>query len=213
MSAVTAVPLRPLARGSVLKLWLGLGLLVLVAAALGWWGTRGQQRTLMPSGVQYQVIREGSGNLITAEDVAAVQFIGRREDGSLFADTRRDRPLEATPANFLPGLGEGLKLMRKGAVYRFWVPPSVWRGQVGPNAPFGPDETLTFEVNVLEVAAGMAQVQRMQELQRQLQGAGGAPGGPGMPGAGPMPEGPPGAMPGGPGGPPPVVAPPPAGGR
>ena len=40
MSAVTAVPLRPLARGSVLKLWLGLGLLVLVAAALAWWGTR-----------------------------------------------------------------------------------------------------------------------------------------------------------------------------
>jgi FKBP-type peptidyl-prolyl cis-trans isomerase len=56
----------------------------------------------MPSGVQYQVIREGSGNLIAAEDVAAVQFIGRREDGSLFADTRRDRPLEATPTISCP---------------------------------------------------------------------------------------------------------------
>ena len=176
MSAVTAVPLRPLAKGSVPKLWLALGLLVLVAAGLGWWGTRGLQRNAMPSGVQYQVIREGSGELISSADVVLVHFVGRHQNGEVFADTRREQqPLQATTENFLPGVGEGLKLMRKGAVYRFWVPPNVWRTQAGANAPFDPSETLTFDVQVTDVqigAAALRQQQQMQEMQRQLQSGG-----------------------------------------
>lgn len=190
MSAVTAVPLRPLAKGSVPKLWIGLLVLTLAAIGLGWWGTRGLQRTAMPSGVVYQVIREGDGDVVTDADVVAVHFVGRRENGEVFADTRRDRPLEASTDNFLPGLGEGLKLMRKGSVYRFWVPPGVWRGQVGERAPFGPEETLTFDVQAIEIQRGGVQMRRMQALQQQLQGGG--PGG-AVPGAG------------APGAPPPVV--------
>lgn len=182
MSAVTAVPLRPLARGSVPRLWIALALLVAAAAALGWWGTRGAQRMLMPSGVQYQVVREGSGDLISSADIVAVHFVGRHENGEPFADTRRDRPAEVTPDNFLPGLGDGLKLMRKGSVYRFWVPPRLYQGQFPPGMRFAPNEVLTFDLQVIDVAPGMAQVQRMQELQRQLQGdtpppGAGAPGG------------------------------------
>ena len=144
MSAVTAVPLRPLARGSVPRLWLAVGLLVLVAAGLGWWGTRGLQRNAMPSGVQYQVIREGSGDLISSADIVLVHFVGRHQNGEVFADTRREQqPLQATTDNFLPGVGEGLKLMRKGSVYRFWVPPNVWRPQANSDARFDPNETLT----------------------------------------------------------------------
>jgi hypothetical protein len=172
MSAVTAVPLRPLAKGSVLKLWIMLALMVLAAAGLAWWSTRGVQRTAMPSGVTYQIIRAGDGDLISSADVVTVNFVGRRQNGELFADTRRERPLQATTDNFLPGLGDGLKLMRKGSVYRFWVPPSVWRAQAGPRAPFDADETLTFDVQVVEVQQGAAALQRMQqmqELQRQLQ--------------------------------------------
>lgn len=177
MSAVTAVPLRPLARGSVLKLWIAVGLLALVAAGLGWWGTRGLQRSAMPSGVQYQVIREGSGDLISASDIVLVHFVGRKENGEVFADTRRDRqPMQATTDNFLPGIGEGLKLMRKGSVYRFWVPPRVWRGQLATQqAPFGPDETLTFDVQIVDVqqnGVAMLRAQQMQALQQQMQSGG-----------------------------------------
>jgi hypothetical protein len=195
MSAVTAVPLRPIARGSVLKLWIGLALLSLFALGVAWWGTRELQRTATPSGLQYQVIREGEGNLITGADVAAVNLVGRRENGEVFADTRRDRPLEVNPDNFIPGLGEGLKLMRKGAAYRFWLPPSLYRGQIPPGLTTGPDERLVFELQVLDVAPGMAQVQRMQELQRQMQGANPHEGtGMPTPGAG-APAGPQGAPP------------------
>lgn len=176
MSAVTAVPLRPLAKGSVLKLWIAVGLLVLVAAGLGWWGTRGMQRTSMPNGMAYQVIREGDGELISSADVVALNFVARRETGEVIADTRRDRPVETTTDTIqVPGVGEGLKLMRKGSVYRFWVPPGVWRGRVPPGAALDPTETLTFDVQVLAVAPGAAQQQRlqqMQELQRQMQGGG-----------------------------------------
>jgi hypothetical protein len=176
MSAITAVPLRPLAKGSVLKLWIAVGLLVLVAAGLGWWGTRGLQRSAMPSGVQYQVIREGSGELISSADIVLVHFVGRRQNGEVFADTRREQqPLQATTDNFLPGVGEGLKLMRKGSVYRFWVPPNVWRAQAGANMPFDPNETLTFDVQVADVqfgAVALRRQQQMQELQRQLQSGG-----------------------------------------
>ncbi len=182
MSAVTAVPLRPLARGSVPRLWIGLALLVIVAAGLGWWGTRGVQRTIMPSGVQYQVIREGNGELISNADIVAVHFVGRHANGEPFADTRRDRPVEVTTDNFLPGLGDGLKLMRKGSVYRFWVSSRLYQGQLPPGIRFEPNEVLSFDLQVVDVAPGMAQVRRMQELQRQLQG-GGQPPEAGAPGA------------------------------
>src|SRR3954471_14373174 len=177
MSAVTAVPLRPLAKGSVPRLWFAVGLLVLVAAGLGWWGTRGLQRNAMPSGVQYQVIREGSGELISSADIVLVHFVGRHQNGEVFADTRREQqPLQATTDNFLPGVGEGLKLMRKGSVYRFWVPPRIWRGPLATQqAPFGPDETLTFDVQVVDVQQNGLAIQRaqqMQALQRQMQSGG-----------------------------------------
>lgn len=185
MSAVTAVPLRPLAKGSVLKLWIAVGLLVLIAAGLAWWSTRGLQRTLLPNGVSYQVVREGSGDLISSADIAAINFVARRQNGEVLADTRRDRPVEVTTDTVqIPGLGEGLKQMRKGSVYRFWMPPSVWRGQVPPSAGIDPNEVLTFDVQVVEVAQGAAAIQRqqqMQELQRQMQSGGNsvapAPGG------------------------------------
>ena len=187
MSAVTAVPLRPLAKGSVPKLWIVLVLMVLAAAAFGWLGTGGLQRTAMPSGVQYQVIRDGNGDLISSADVVALNFVARRENGEVLADTRRDRPLETSPDNFsVPGLGEGLKLMRTGSVYRFWVPPRIYQGQLPPGLHLDPNEVLTFDVQVLAVSPGMAQTQRLQEMQRQMRGAepGGAAG-EGAPGAAP----------------------------
>jgi len=61
MSAVTAVPLRPLAKGSVLKLWIVLALMALAAAGLGWWGTRWMQEVTLESGARYRVVDPGTG--------------------------------------------------------------------------------------------------------------------------------------------------------
>jgi len=193
MSAVTAVPIRPIARGSVLKLWLGLAFLLAVAAGLAWVGTRPLQRTITASGLQYQVVREGTGNLITSEDMVLIHFVGRRQNGEVFANTRGGQPMETPTDNFIPGFGEGLKLMRKGAVYRFWIPPILgYQGRPPPTAPFGPDETLVFEIQVVDVAPGMASLQRqqqMQQLQQQMQGQGAGPPGGASPHGGMLPGG------------------------
>lgn len=187
MSAVTAVPIRPIARGSLLKLWIGLALLLAAGGGLAWLGTAPLQRTTTASGLQYQVIRQGEGDAITSEDMVLIHFVGRRENGEIFADTRGGRPRETATDSFIPGFGEGLKLMRKGAVYRLWIPPILgYQGQPPPTAPFGPDETLIFEIQVIDVAPGMASVQRqqqMQQMQQQMQSQGAAPP------AGPNPHG------------------------
>ena len=61
MSEVTAVPIRPLARGTLLKLWAGLAILCLGGAGLAWIGTRDQQVIDLPSGAHYRMLSEGTG--------------------------------------------------------------------------------------------------------------------------------------------------------
>jgi FKBP-type peptidyl-prolyl cis-trans isomerase FkpA len=212
MSAVTAVPIRPLARGSMLKLWLALIMLCVAGGALAWAGTSHVQRTRTASGLQYQVIREGEGELVTANDAIRIHLVGRRENGEIFASTLNAQPEETTPDSFIPGFGEALKLMRKGSRYRVWIPPHLgYQGNPPPTAPFGPNETLTFDIQVVDVAPGaaqMLQMQQLQQMQQMQQMRGGGPGGPGGPGglgapSGPHGEAPPEPGPSGPGGPPP----------
>ena len=177
--SVTAVPIRPLSRGAVLKFWLGLAFLLLLAVGLAWIGTSGQQRMRTASGLEYQIVDEGEGNTITPADLALVHFVGRRENGEVFANTLGQEPVPAAIGNFIPGFDEGLQLMRQGSRYKLWIPPQLgYRGQVPPGAPFEADETLMFDIRVLQVAPGMAAMQQMM----------GQPGG-GRPQGAPPPEG------------------------
>ena len=65
MSNVTAVPIRPLAKGSIVKLWIALIVLVLAAGAIAWWGTAPLQVTTTQSGLRFRVIHEGTGEPAT----------------------------------------------------------------------------------------------------------------------------------------------------
>lgn len=190
--SVTAVPIRPLAKGSVLRLWLALIVLCVAGGALAWIGTAPIQRTTTASGLQYQILKAGDGPLVTAEDALRLHLVGRRPNGDVFANTLNGRPEETTPDAFIPGFGEALRLMRKGARYRVWIPPHLgYQGNVPPGAPFQPNETLTFDIEVVDVAPGAAAMLRMQQqmqLQQQLQQMGAGSGaGEGTPGAGSSP--------------------------
>lgn len=205
MSAVTAVPLRPLAPRSVLKLWVVLLLLVAVAAGLAWWGTRWMQVVTLDSGVRIQTIREGSGAQMAAADVIAMRFQIRVN--SLDSRVVRDsgpQPFVGTVQDLPAGFAEGVQHMRAGGRYVAWVPVRViMAGQtIPPQAPFAAGDTLVFETQVLQIQAGEAsafQMQRLQEIMQQQQMQQGA--------------GPPGAGPPGAGAPGPATPPPPAGGR
>jgi len=195
MSAVTAVPLRPLARGSVLKLWIVLALLVAAAAGLAWWDTRRLQIVTYPSGVRVQTLREGNGPGMTVADVVALRFQVHVNsvDGPLAGDSGAE-PLVGTVQDLPPWLAEGLQTMRERGRYVVWVPVrNLLNGQpVPPTARFTADDMFAVETQILQIDPGQAstfqmrriqQVMQQQQQQQQMQQQGG-PGGP-PPGAGP----------------------------
>ena len=175
MSA-TAVPIQPLKKGSVLKLWLGLALLALAAAGAAWYGTRAFRPITTESGVKMRVVKDGTGATITDKDVAALRY--KLHVGSEDAPVRQDsdqtgQPCVTTTDGVYPGFGEGLKMMRQGGQYVLWVPPGQHvQGQIPPGTPFQASDTLVFEIEVMQVAAGMAdqfKAQQQEQMRRQLE--------------------------------------------
>ncbi|MDR7098760.1 FKBP-type peptidyl-prolyl cis-trans isomerase [Lysobacter niabensis] len=106
-----------------------------------------------PSGLQYQVITEGTGPKPKDSDVVRVHYKGSLLDGKTF-DSSYDR---GTPATFplagvIPGWREGLALMPVGSKYKLWIPASIGYGEAGTQGgPIGPNATLVFEVELLEI--------------------------------------------------------------
>jgi FKBP-type peptidyl-prolyl cis-trans isomerase FkpA len=147
--SVTAVPIRPIARGSLLKLFAGLALLVLVAGAVAWAGTSGQQITTTASGLRFQVIKQGTGPTPTTQDVVAFNYEGRLEDGTVFDSSAGRQPMITEVSGLVPGFTEGLQLMKKGGRYRLVIPPALGYG--AGSGPIPPNATLTFDVELLEV--------------------------------------------------------------
>ncbi len=192
--SVTAVPIRPLKKGSVFKLWLGLALLALAAGAMAWFGTAGFQSVTTASGVGLQTVKAGTGAKITPADVVALHYklhIGSK-DARVFQDSRQTgQPFVTTTQGIYPGFAEGLQLMRSGGSYVLTLPGGTHeQGPMPPEAPFKPTDRLVFEIDVLQVMPGeaqrfiqMQQMQQMQQLERmqQMQNGGGqgeAPPGP-----------------------------------
>lgn len=107
-----------------------------------------------PSGLQYMVLRQGSGARPTAASTVRVNYEGKLLDGTVFDSSyERGEPATFPLANVVPGWTEGLQLMPVGSKYRFWVPANLGYGEQGtPGGPIGPDATLTFDVELLGIA-------------------------------------------------------------
>lgn len=105
------------------------------------------------SGLQYQVIEPGSGATPSAEDSVRVHYEGSLLDGTVFdSSMQRGQPVTFQLSGVIPGWTEGVQLMQEGARYRFWIPGELAYGQnPPPNSPIGPNQTLVFEVELLEV--------------------------------------------------------------
>jgi FKBP-type peptidyl-prolyl cis-trans isomerase len=105
-----------------------------------------------PSGLQYQVLREGSGKQPAANDEVQVHYHGTLTDGTVF-DSSIDRGEPATfrANHVIPGWTEVLQLMKEGAKYRVVIPAELAYGQRGRPPKIGPNETLIFEIELLKV--------------------------------------------------------------
>ncbi|HWH23176.1 MAG TPA: FKBP-type peptidyl-prolyl cis-trans isomerase [Allosphingosinicella sp.] len=179
--SVTAVPIRPIRKGSLTKFWIALFLLFAAAAGIAWAGTAGQKWTTTASGLQYRVIEEGEGPNPKASDIALIDYTGKLEDGTVFDSTEGKQPAPLPVSGSIPGFAEGLQLMNKGATYRFRIPPDLAYGPAGAGGVIPPNATLEFDVTLRDfktlTAEEIQQLQMMQQMQQQMGGAGGgAPG-------------------------------------
>ncbi len=106
----------------------------------------------LPSGLQYKVIKAGSGNQPKADDTVSVNYKGTLINGKQF-DSSYDRGQPATfPLNgVIQGWQEALQLMKEGAKWEIYVPAKLAYGSRGAGSDIGPGETLIFEVELLEI--------------------------------------------------------------
>ena len=174
MSEVTAVPLRPITKGSLLKLWLGVAAVLLIGILLAYCGTAKQVAMAMtpdefladnakksgvvqtPSGLQYEVLKEGTGPKATSTDMVLVNYTGKLLSGKTFDSTKVDGKEQPRPfpvSGMIPGWTEAMQLMSQGSKYRLWMPPSLAYGEYGDRTgTIPPNAVITFDVEVLAIA-------------------------------------------------------------
>ncbi len=105
-----------------------------------------------PSGLQYEVLRPGSGAPPKPRDTVKVHYLGTLPDGTPFDSSYERREPAVFPVNaVIAGWVEGLKLMSPGAKFRFVIPPDLAYGEEGAGDDIGPDAVLVFEVELLEI--------------------------------------------------------------
>ncbi|HNR97734.1 MAG TPA: FKBP-type peptidyl-prolyl cis-trans isomerase [Planctomycetota bacterium] len=104
------------------------------------------------SGLQYQVLREGTGAKPAATDRVKVDYRGTLLDGTEFDSSyARGRPAEFALNGVIKGWTEGLQLMPAGSKYKFFIPAALAYGERGSGQRIGPNATLVFEVELLEI--------------------------------------------------------------
>ena len=106
----------------------------------------------LPSGLQYQVLREGTGPMPEATDRVSVHYIGSLLDGTEFNNSYTGgNPFIFFVNSVIAGWTEGLQLMKAGAKWRLWVPPELAYGAEGRGTQIGPHAVLVFEVELLAI--------------------------------------------------------------
>ena len=106
------------------------------------------------SGLQYEVLEQGDGEKPAATDTVQVHYTGELLSGEVFDSSReRGEPVTFALNQVIPGWTEGLQLMSEGARYKLYIPSDLAYGP-GGNRAIGPNETLVFDVELLDVNPG-----------------------------------------------------------
>lgn len=108
--------------------------------------------TVLPSGLQYEVLQEGTGAKPSPSDKVTVHYHGSLLDGTVF-DSSVDRGQPATfgVTQVIQGWVEGLQLMPEGAKWRLYIPYNLAYGERGAGGKIGPYSTLIFDVELLKI--------------------------------------------------------------
>lgn len=104
------------------------------------------------TGLQYEVITEGKGPKPAATDRVKVHYTGRLIDGTVFdSSVERGEPATFGVTQVIPGWVEALQLMTEGSKWRLHIPSELAYGPQGAGGVIGPNSTLIFDVELLEV--------------------------------------------------------------
>jgi FKBP-type peptidyl-prolyl cis-trans isomerase FkpA len=185
MAEVTRVPIQPIRKGSLAKLWIGIAVVLVAALALAWW--------TIPRGVALEEVTAGTGASPGENDVAFIHYVGKLPDGTVF-DQSQDVALpvegifpEGTPMPLeegatIPGFREGLLQMQKGGKYELTIPADqAYGASPPPGSPIPANSDLVFEVELVDFMSREdfeRRVQAIQQMMQMQQGAQGAPSAP-----------------------------------
>jgi FKBP-type peptidyl-prolyl cis-trans isomerase FkpA len=173
MTEITRVPLQPIAKGALTKLWLGVAAAALAAGGLAY--------ATMPRGIDVETIKAGAGASPTIADVVQINYKGSLKTGKVFDQGERAVfPVEGV----IPGFTQALVKMQKGGKYKVEIPAALAYGaQEQRNPQTGTVEIpansdLVFEIELLDFKSRAeieAQMRMMQQLQQMQGGAAGGP--------------------------------------
>lgn len=115
-------------------------------------GKRAEVKTTV-TGLQYEVLEEGTGAQPSAGDQVKVHYTGKLIDGTVFdSSVERGEPATFGVTQVIPGWVEALQLMKAGAKWRLFIPSNLAYGPNGAGGVIGPNQTLIFDVTLLEIA-------------------------------------------------------------
>lgn len=104
------------------------------------------------SGLQYKVIKSGTGKSPTSMDTVKVHYHGTLTDGTVFdSSVERGEPVTFPVSGVIPGWTEALQLMKTGDKWQLAIPPALAYGEQGPGGKIGPNCTLLFDVELLGI--------------------------------------------------------------
>lgn len=106
----------------------------------------------LPSGLQYEIIKEGTGEKPTINDKVTTHYTGKLIDGTVFdSSVERGQPATFPVSGVIKGWTEALQLMPKGSKWRLYIPYDLAYGERGAGGKIGPYETLIFDIELLDI--------------------------------------------------------------
>lgn len=150
MTEITRVPLQPIAKGALTKLWVGVAAAALAAAGVVY--------ASLPPGVDVEVVKAGSGAAPTEADVVTINYKGTTPDGKVFDEAKGAKlPMQG----IIPGFVKALEKMQPGGSYKIVIPSELAYGKEGaPGIP--PNTDLHFEIDLIKV-------QGREEAEKEMQ--------------------------------------------
>jgi FKBP-type peptidyl-prolyl cis-trans isomerase len=123
----------------------------------------------LPSGLQYKIIKEGTGPKPTAEDTVLCHYRGSLVDNTEFDSSyKRGEPLKIPVGGVIKGWTEAIQLMPVGSKWQLYIPSDLAYGERGaPGSPIGPNSTLVFDVELISIEPKPAPKEQPKEAPKE----------------------------------------------